>query len=148
MAPVDLATLLEESLLAHYSNFKERRIEPQIDLPEAPVIRKLNRDALSRVFSNVLSNAIKYSDGDLQVTLHSNGEICFSNLAKTLDGVQTARLFDRFYTVGSARHATGLGLSIARTLTERMGGRIWAVYHQGRLALHLIFEEEEIHGKG
>ena len=43
-----------------------------------------------------------------------NGEITFSNTAPGLDEVQTERLFDRFYTLETARKSTGLGLSIAK----------------------------------
>ena len=51
------------------------------------------------------------------------------------------RLFDRFYTVESARGSTGLGLSIARALTERMGGTIRADCAHGRLTIHLQFPQ-------
>lgn len=139
--PVNLVSALEESLLAMHSSLQARGIEPEIQLPEGRVMRMLDPVALGRVFSNVLANAIKYSEGDLRVRMDAAGEICFSNAAKALDGVQTARLFDRFYTVEAARRGTGLGLSIARTLTERMGGSIWAVCQNGRLALYLRFEE-------
>ena len=65
----------------------------------------------------------------------------FRSAAPGLDEVQVGRLFDRFYTVETGRHSTGLGLSIARALTERMGGTIAARYEDGRLRVELRFPE-------
>ena len=56
-----------------------------------------------------------------------------------LDELQVGRLFDRFYTVEAARKSTGLGLSIARVLTEQMGGEIGAACADGRLTIYLKF---------
>ena len=71
-------------------------------------------------------NALKYSGGDLFISLSAEGEIIFSNTAADLTKVQVERLFDRFYTVQAARNSTGLGLSIARTFIEQMNGSISA----------------------
>ena len=86
----------------------------------------LDRSALSRVFSNLISNVIKYSDGDLKIILSENGKIEFSNMASGLDEIQVGRLFDGFYTVEAARKSTGLGLTISKTLVEQMKGTISA----------------------
>ena len=139
---VNLNAALEEAVLACYDALKERGIEPEIRMPDAPVERELNRAALSRVLGNILSNAIRYSDGDLEIALSAEGALCFANGAGALDGVQVGRLFDRFYTVQTGRGETGLGLSIARLLTERMGGEIWAEYAAGRLEIHLRYPGE------
>ena len=64
---------------------------------------------------------IKYSDGDLKITLSENGEIIFSNMASGLDEIQVGKLFERFYTVETACKSTGLGLSISKMLVEEMG---------------------------
>ena len=45
------------------------------------------------------------------------------------------QLFDRFYTVETARNSTGLGLSIAKTLVQRMGGSITAEYENDKLTI-------------
>ena len=117
------------------------RIVPKIQMPEIKIIRTLDRSALSRVFSNLISNAIKYSDGDLEIILSESGEVIFSNMASGLDEIQVGRLFDRFYTVEAARKSTGLGLSISKTLVEEMDGTIAAKYENGRLSIHIFFAE-------
>lgn len=127
--------VLEESIAAYYAALKERGIAPEVSLPRQKVIRHLDPTALSRVFSNLLNNAIKYSDGDLEIRLTEDGDILFSNQASGLNEIQVGKLFDRFYTVEAARKSTGLGLAIAKTLTEQMGGRINAGYENGRLSI-------------
>ena len=139
LEPVDMVSVLEESVAGFYGSLKERGVEPVIDLPEGPVIQPLDRAALSRVFGNILSNALKYSAGDLNIVLLTNGEVRFSNTAPDLDDVQVGRLFDRFFTVETVRESTGLGLSIAKTLVERMGGTIAAEYQAEVLTMRVNF---------
>ncbi len=139
LEPVDLNGAVEEAVAALYGAFVEAGIIPRVSLPAQRVARNLNRAALSRVLGNLLTNALKYSGGDLDVALSPDGAITLSNAAPALDEVQVGRLFDRFYTVETGRSSTGLGLSIARALTERMGGTISARYGAGRLTLEVRF---------
>ena len=107
--------------------------------------RMLNRNALTRVFGNIISNALKYSDGDLIITLREDGEIIFTNHASQLDEIKTGRLFDRFYTVETASaESTGLGLSIAKALTEQMGGKITAEYKDGMILVKVCFSSAKL----
>ena len=71
--------------------------------------------------------------------MDKNGCIIFSNTARNLNAVTVGRLFDRFYTVEASRNSTGLGLSIAKILTERMGGNISAQYQNERLYVTIDF---------
>ena len=133
---------LEESVSVNYAALKRKNITPDIFIPEKHVKCRLNKYALSRIFGNLISNAIKYSDGDLKITLTENGEVIFANHALLLDEVQTGKLFDRFYTVDTATKSTGLGLSIAKVLTEQMGGTISAQYAEGVLSIRLFFPKQ------
>ena len=139
-APVDLNAALEESVASLYAVFTERGIEPQIRMPREKVVRLLDASALARVFSNLLNNALKYSDGDLEIELTEAGEIVFTNTAEGLDQVQVGKLFDRFYPVDTARRSTGLGLAIAKNLVEQMEGCIGARHEGGRLWIVIRFE--------
>lgn len=138
---VELSRALEDSICAHYALIKQNNIEPEIVLSDRKIVRRLDKNALLRVFQNIIGNAVKYSDGDLKITLSDNGEITFSNHAKGLDEVHIGRLFDRFYTVETADKSTGLGLSIAKVLTEHMGGTITAQYNNQILSIHINFSQ-------
>jgi len=86
-------------------------------------------------------NAIKYSDGDLDITLSETGKITFANTASGLNEVQIGKLFDRFYTVEAARKSTGLGLAIARTLIDQMNGTISATYENSILSICIMLPD-------
>lgn len=137
--PVDLNAAVEAAVASFYGALTQRGITPTVALPAERVIRSLDRAALERVLGNLLGNALKYSGGDLAVSLSPAGCITLSNAAPGLDEVTVGRLFDRFYTVETGSGSTGLGLSIARVLTERMGGTLSAQYLCGRLVIRLEF---------
>ena len=74
---LDIRTVLEESLLDLYGEMVQKEMEPEVQLPEVPVIRQLNRTALSRIFTNILQNALKYGTRPLSISLDETGEILF-----------------------------------------------------------------------
>lgn len=131
--------VLEDSIMGYYAVLTEKGIHPDVNITDKQITAELNKEYLSRIFSNLLNNAVKYSDGDLDIILSDTGEITFSNTAKGLSAVDAEQLFDRFYTVEAAHHSTGLGLSIARTLVRRMGGTITAEYADSRLRIKIKF---------
>lgn len=137
---VVLNKALEECLLAYCGAFAQQNIEPTVEIPNRAVHCRIDLAAFNRIVGNILSNVLKYSDGDLNVKLYADGTILFTNSAKDLTPVMVERLFDRFYTVETGRNSTGLGLSIAKLLTERTGGQISAVYEEGKLTISLRFK--------
>lgn len=138
---VSLNRAVEECVAAFYGALVEAGIEPDTCLPETAVYRSLNSQALGRILSNLMSNALKYSDGDLMIRLDEAGDITFANHAAALDELSAARLTDRFYTVNSGGHSTGLGLFIARSLTKEMGGELTVSYEEGVLYIRVRFPE-------
>ncbi len=132
-------SVLEESIVGFYGALTERGITPVISITEKRIEKRLNKAGLSRVFGNILNNALKYSDGDLEIVMHDDGQIIFSNSASSLNEVQVGKLFDRFFTVEAARNSNGLGLSIAKSLVEYMGGSISAQYADSILSIIIRF---------
>lgn len=136
---VNICQTLEECLISFRGVMEQKQIVPDIKMPEKAVYRELDKLALFRIFGNLISNVVKYSDGDLCVNLTEDGCVSFSNSAKDLSNVDVGKLFDRFYTVDTARRSTGLGLSIAKILTEKMNGSIAADYQDGILTITVRF---------
>lgn len=102
---------------------------PSIDIPDTPVMIWADKDALSRIFSNIIYNALIHGDGEYKissVTVENHCEIIISNRSETICKEDIPHLFDRFYTTDQSRtkKTTGLGLAIARKLTLQMGGEI------------------------
>lgn len=139
---VTINNVLEDCIMGYYAALCEKGIEPSVHITEKKIVREISRSDLSRVFSNLMGNALKYSDGNLNITLDDDGIVTFSNTATALDGVDVGRLFDRFFTVEAARSSTGLGLSIARSLVEKMNGSISAKYSDGVLSIRICLPKK------
>ena len=137
MEKVDVNLHLQETLFSFYTKFCERGITPRITACESSVVRITNKNSLTRIFSNIIENAIKYSDGDFIINITDDGSIRFSNTAHNLSSVDVGKLFDRFFTVETGKYSTGLGLSIAKQLTKQIGGDISADYKNEVLTIIL-----------
>lgn len=92
------------------------------------------------VLSNLMMNALKFSDQNTCITVSSRLEqhlvrISVADQGIGLDHVDISRLFDRFYQGAHDRQGTGIGLSYARLLVEMHGGRIGAANNTDRGAI-------------
>ena len=129
--------ILEEILAEYYSILKKKNIVPEINICNEMIYKNLNKNSLIRIFENILSNMIKYSDGNFKIKLERSGKIIFSNKAKKLDTTTVQKIFDRYFTVENANNVTGVGLSIAKQLVEINEGNIIAKYMDGNLVIEV-----------
>ena len=133
-------TLLENAVMNYYPAFSKKGIEPVVEITEQKITRTLIPSYVERILSNLLSNALKYSDGDLEICLSDDGKLSVANSSAELSAVDVNRLFDRFFTVESARnHSTGLGLSIVKLFAERMDCELNAEYRDGKIIIEITF---------
>ncbi len=136
---VNINRMLEDCIMNMYPTLMEKGIKLKVELTEKRIVRNLYPEYLERVFNNLISNALKYSNEDLGINLEDDGTIIFSNKANNLTSVQVEKLFDRFYTVETGQNSTGIGLSIVRSFIEKMDGTIGAEYKEGRLLIKVAF---------
>ncbi len=136
---VCINNVLEETLASFYGVFKKNNIKPSIEICNEKVIRLLNENMLKRIFENIISNAVKYSEGCFNVKLYYNGTIEFSNKTTKIDSISLEKIFDRYYTVRNAKKSNGIGLSIAKQLVELNNGEIIAKYKDNCLIIKVKF---------
>lgn len=129
---VDAGRMLRETLLMSYQELENRGIDVTTEIPDRPVCVWADEDALLRIFSNLLSNAGRYAAGMFLVRVSQEKDWTFfhwENDARELSEADVPHLFEQFYMADNARSAggTGLGLTIARQLSEAMGGSMEAM---------------------
>lgn len=137
---VVLNSVLEETICASYDLFIQHNINPKIYITKEKIIKQIDENMLKRIFENIISNEIKYSDEFLEIKLNKNGKIIFRNKTKNLDKTSVEKIFDRYYTVENAKKSTGIGLSIAKQLVELNNGTISANYDNGYLIIEIYFK--------
>lgn len=123
---LDLKRVIEDSLLSFYNEFQKKNLVPEMHFPEEPVWISYNRKTAMRIFDNLFSNAAKYADGALSVTVLSDGTVITENPTVELTPVMVSKMFDKYFTVNDGKESTGVGLSIARNLISENGGTISA----------------------
>ncbi|HGY0993003.1 TPA: heavy metal sensor histidine kinase [Aeromonas salmonicida subsp. pectinolytica] len=105
-----------------------------------------------RSISNLISNAIKYSEGDSIINISiSNTErgdsiIEIKNKCKNISYNDSLRMFDRFYRADLSRSSNndsvGLGLSIVKSITEINGGKAWNKINGDYISFYLLFPDK------
>ena len=144
MEPVSLFPLVCEVLTGFYGKFQEQNREPSLDFQEEAIQIQGDGSQLKRVLGNLVSNSLSYGLGTLFIVQKGN-TLTFSNKVKDPESIDPDQMFARFYRGDPSRNASkgshaGLGLSIARELTQAMGGKIEARLHEDILEIVLTFQ--------
>jgi PAS domain S-box-containing protein len=150
--PVAMAAYLQDFLQRSSAVFDVARIQVDIAAELPPVLADYDR--LDRILSNLLSNALKYSDAGTSVLVRNyvqDGAIVVSvtDHGRGIPPDDVLHLFQRFYRAKGERRAEGIGLGlyITRILVEAHGGHIWVESEVGKgstffVALPMASREE------
>jgi signal transduction histidine kinase len=163
---INACNALCDALSENYSELESKGFTVEVDVPDAPVMCICDGDALRRILQNLMKNVCVHGVESLRVSLAevelqdmggkadispkirsksvgaAAAKHCVIKIANKVDGaddLEIERLFDRFYTADASRTSknTGLGLAIAKELTERMGGQISAYREADMLVLQI-----------
>jgi signal transduction histidine kinase len=129
IAQKDLEELVRRAADDHRANAQLKGLRLEVRTC-GPLLVRVDWKKIAQVISNVLSNAVRFSDkGVIAVGVARSGDDCRVSVTDPGEGMeshQLLRIFDRFYQVNGKRGGTGLGLAIAKAWVEAHGGRIWA----------------------
>ena len=133
LSKVNLSEICRESILDFYEILTNDHFQVEIKVPEMPVYVMGNTEALQRIFSNLISNAIRYgADGAyLGLFLIIEEEKVIVKVVDHGKGIEKAfadSVFERLFTMEDSRsrkvQGNGLGLTIAKNLTEKLQGSL------------------------
>lgn len=142
-----VSRLLKQTVFSYYEEWKKQGIEPSLDICEDTIFITANAQALRHVLQNVIKNALVHGQNSICIQMKQKNKmvhILVSNDVKNPDDIDVDKVFERFYKADEARSisSSGLGLSIAKELVERMGGSIEARLEGKRFVVEIQFECE------
>jgi PAS domain S-box-containing protein/diguanylate cyclase (GGDEF)-like protein len=153
---VNIVVLVEEVISLFQNQAKNKKIELTTSVEEDLHSIYIDRDRISQVLTNLISNSVKFtqSHGRIVVDIKDYGteiEISVTDTGIGISSQNVAGLFDRFSqfnrVYGPGERGTGLGLAISKEIVEMHGGRIWVESQVGRgstfyFSLPLLSQEE------
>lgn len=136
----DLREILSNCVERQRTLADERAIEMVFDFAAEPVNLLCDEDHLSRAFSNIVSNAIRYARSRVTLSCHNRGEGAVITVLDDGEGIAVEDLphiFDRFYKGRGGKH--GIGLALAKAVIEQHSGRIEAANTADGAAFTITF---------
>ena len=136
---INLVAVMEKAISNHYEDFSKENRMIDFKTNKRKIKIKSNEVMLVRVFDNLIRNAYKHSNGNLNIEINQNdGKVKINFINDLLyNDLDVDRIFDEFYTVDISRTKgnTGLGLAIAKEFVEQLKGTIVAQKEKNRLKI-------------
>lgn len=141
---LDFGKCVFDTLFSFYEDFQKKGIEPETNFCHERLKINGNAEALRRILQNIIKNSLEHGVGHITLSLTAQDSYAVfrcSNDIENPDEIDMSCVFTRFYKADSARTrtSTGLGLSIAKGLTEKIGGTIRAELNGSDFTVEIRF---------
>jgi len=136
----NLSEVVRITLLSLGGKIESRKLDVETALPEAPIMTRGDRDAITQVVYNLIDNAIKFSNpgGTIKLEIWKQGSLAYTsieNCGETISGDDLPHIFDRFHKADKSRSAdkdgVGLGLYIVKTILDNHNQDIFVESRDG-----------------
>ena len=143
---LDLRKIVTSVIALYYVDFEKQNSEPEVDIDEKKMPVVGDKDGFVRIFSNIISNALSHGEGSYSISLKETDEgyrFTMANGASKMTQDDAEKVFERYFTKDAVRSSSnsGLGLTISKNLTERMGGSIKAFLNEGIFTIEVLFKK-------
>lgn len=142
---INVSNILCEIISEFYEDFISKGLEPNINIDEKVECVISDKNAINRIFINLIQNILKHSKGEVSISLKRKDEyidVEFKNYAPELTLYDASHMFDRFFTRDRMRTGqnTGLGLAITKSLVEKLGGNITSKLEDKYLYINVLIK--------
>lgn len=108
-----------------------------LSLPQNPEIVQADADRIRQVFTNLLDNAVKYGNGEIELSLEQSDGLVKAGVHDNGPGIakeDAQKIFEKFYRARTKKKGkgTGLGLAVSKGIIEAHGGKIWVESELGK----------------
>lgn len=141
----NLTDEVTECLAAAVPQLESRRLEVRLT-ENTPLFVVSDREKSVRIIQNLVRNCLQHSAGNISVSVVKQGNYAVINVSNPVinpDKIDTKKIFQRFYTIEKSRSkSTGLGLSIVKLLTEKLGGSVSACLQENILTISVAINSD------
>ena len=132
---INISEIIMHTLFSYFDDFENAGLTPNIDIDENLTVIG-NEQSIKRIMQNLVKNCLVHGDSKVEIKLKPSVTddktvlLTVSNGVRENDIPDPEKVFDRFYKADNSRHvsSSGIGLSVAKKLTEAMNGKIRAEY--------------------
>lgn len=146
---LDVISFLSEFIIENETLIREKELTPEITFPEKTVFIQADKALLTRVFSNLFTNILKYAKDSFELKVTGDdADLCTVQIGNNVaepETIDIEHIFDRTYRADKARRdgSAGLGLYIAKLLVEKQKGSITAELEGNKLIFNIVFKEQK-----
>ena len=142
----DLNEIVRETLFSYYEEWEMKKIVPTLKLSDESLYFYGNEQVMHRILQNVIKNVLEHGEKKVEISLYASPDkisLTIQNEVLNPDEIDINRIFEKFYKADAARSktSTGLGMAIAKEMTECMGGKISASLHDTIFIVNIEFKK-------